>query len=56
MLLFLGEGIEGGPVKQVGTDYYPRFHLVIDGETAQGPVGNIDLATVINQIQGASND
>ena len=52
VIVFLSKGGEGSPAHNVESGgYFPRMHLVVDGDEVHGPTKTIKLADLLDQLQ-----
>ena len=52
IIVFLATGAPGSPVRNVeASGFYPRMHLVVEGDVAQGPVKDIPIKELLRQLQ-----
>ena len=52
VIVFLSKGVEGSPARNVEPEgYFPRMHLVIDGDEVHGPTKTIRLADLLDQLR-----
>ena len=52
VIAFLSKGHEGGPAYNVESDaYFPRMHLVVDGDEVHGPTKTMKLNDLLDQLQ-----
>lgn len=52
VVVFLSKGIDGSPAHNVEADaYFPRMHLVVNGDEAEGPTETIKVTDLLEQLQ-----
>lgn len=52
VIVFLSKGVEGSPARNVeSAGYFPRMHLVVDGDEVHGPTKTINLVDLLEQLQ-----
>ena len=53
IIVFLATGKPGGPARNVESEYglYPRMHLIVKGDVAQGPTKDIPMKELLRQLQ-----
>lgn len=52
IIVFLATGAPGSPARNVEANgFYPRMHLVVEGDVAQGPTKDIPIKELLGQLQ-----